>query len=898
LVASLVASLAVADVHRVADLRTLPDEEIVHTNPDDMGELGNGALLFLGVRGVGREPWISDGTAEGTSLVADVEPGSGGEAGLLGTLGDRVVFLAWSPFFGRDLWVTDGTREGTAPFFDIDPSRGDAWVESLGSLPGLLLLRVRGGQLWRTDGTAQGMAFVAMNSDGDCPSWDSEGVELAGKLYFCGGGSGDGSELWVTDGSPEGTRLVRDLWPGFESGRPMNFTLADGRFYFLARRIDHFDEVWVSDGTFHGTRPVFGWPLPNWSTERESRILGWVNGRLILERLDRVSSPDWRYNLWVFDDTSQFPYPLRPGFEGALLSSTPALTIGSHAVFGYRPDLSGLEPWVTDGTAEGTRLLHELDPDEGNGFSGNFIAGHDGAAYFCDYAEGALWRTDGTPAGTMPVGSVAPCRWLATSVALESATLFDACWRASCGPFGSTCQYCQLWRTDGTSSGTWPLLPAPARSSSYPESLTAVSGGLALQATDDDSYGPGIYRTNGAPAGTVRLKTTTGAAVYSNGSMTSLPGGELLVAASTTGGASLFRSSASALDALLPLGSETWHLVRVGEEAYFSWDDGVVGRELWRSDGTPDGSTRVHDINPGPEGSYYTSPVSAIGRFWFSAWANEELGGGLWESDGSPEGTILHAVVPEPEWDSDRSLRQIRELSSDAGTLAYLSWNRLYEFDAATAATRLLWEFAPSGFGVYDRTFAGFQGDAVLIDLDPDGRCGLWRTDGTGPGTVRLATTRPGRMWGGSGEPCAGDLLVTGDAIYFGACDLEHGCELWTSDGTADGAQLFADVVPGPDSLSPTGLTRIEGRLYFSGCTQSAGCEPWTCDFTPEGTHPLGDVAPGVWSSDPAQFVRSGPWIYFTADDGTGRELWASSLALFADGFETGDTSRWSVPLR
>jgi ELWxxDGT repeat protein len=901
LAASLVTTQAVAGVHRVADLRTLPVEEAVSWGPAGLAELGGRALLFPWLRGVGAEPWTSDGTANGTSLIADLEPGSGGYADLLGVVGGRAVFLAWSPFFGRDLWVTDGTAEGTAPLFELEPTRDDVWVESLGSLPGMLLLRVNGNQLWRTDGTGPGTTFVARVWDDGCLSRPNESVALSGKLYFCGRDE-NGAELWVTDGSLEGTRLVRDLRPGLPSSSPMAFTFADDRFYFAAYRMTaysrYIDEVWVSDGTAQGTRPVFGWPLPNVSTELESRILGRVNGRLIFERFDSVATPTWRYNLWVVDETAHFPYPLRPDSEGALRSSSTALTIGSRAVFGHRPDVSGREPWVTDGTAAGTMLLRQLDPDEGDSFSGTFIAGHDGAAYFCDYADGVLWRTDGTPDGTLPVTSVAPCEWLSESVSLEGVTLFDVCWRESCGPVGGNCKRCRLWRTDGTEPGTLPLLPAPARSGSNPESLTPITGGLAFWVPFDDSGGFGVYRTNGTPVGTVRYRTATGAAIRSNGSMTSLPGGELLVGGwsnESNEGLSLFRSNVGALEPLLSPGSEEpSHLIRVGDRAFFSWNDGVVGRELWRSDGTPGGTARVFDINPGPASSTYSSPVAALGRLWFSAWANRELGGGLWESDGSPEGTILHPVVAEPEWNPDWSLPQIRELSSEAGTLAYLSWNRLYEFDATTAATRLLWEFAPRVGSAFGRTFAGFQGDAVLIDLEPDGRCGLWRTDGTAPGTVRLATTRP--LWTGSGwgEPCAEDLFVSGETIYFGACDLEHGCELWASDGTADGGQLFADVAPGPESLAPTGLTEIDGRLYFSGCTRATGCEPWTSDFTPEGTHPLGDVAPGVGSSDPAHFVRSGPWIYFTADDGTGRELWAHSLALFADGFETGDTTRWS----
>ncbi len=39
---------------------------------------------------------------------------------------------------------------------------------------------------------------------------------------------------------------------------------------------------------------------------------------------------------------------------------------------------------------------------------------------------------------------------------------------------------------------------------------------------------------------------------------------------------------------------------QIGNITYFNADDGINGRELWRTDGTPAGTQLVKDINPGP----------------------------------------------------------------------------------------------------------------------------------------------------------------------------------------------------------------------------------------------------------------------------------------------------------
>ena len=83
-------------------------------------------------------------------------------------------------------------------------------------------------------------------------------------------------------------------------------------------------------------------------------------------------------------------------------------------------------------------------------------------------------------------------------------------------------------------------------------------------------------------------------------------------------------------------------LTAMGSRLFFSANDGVRGRELWKSDGTGGGTALVKDIDPALDpsdypGSYPTSFRPSGGQLFFAA--SDGTGSALWASDGSAEGT-------------------------------------------------------------------------------------------------------------------------------------------------------------------------------------------------------------------------------------------------------------------
>jgi ELWxxDGT repeat protein len=102
--------------------------------------------------------------------------------------------------------------------------------------------------------------------------------------------------------------------------------------------------------------------------------------------------------------------------------------------------------------------------------------------------------------------------------------------------------------------------------------------------------------------------------------------------------------------------------------AYFVANHPDTGTELWRTDGTPEGTFLVKDITPGGASSFtdYFQALpefAAIGTTLFFAAKDDDHGWELWQTDGTPAGTVLvKDVFPGGEGSS------LSELTNVGGT--------------------------------------------------------------------------------------------------------------------------------------------------------------------------------------------------------------------------------------
>ena len=201
-----------------------------------------------------------------------------------------------------------------------------------------------------------------------------------------------------------------------------------------------------------------------------------------------------------------------------------------------------------------------------------------------------LWRSDGTASGTRMVRDI--CRGAFGSYLYAPARFHHSLFFAADDGAGSY----QLWRSDGSRRGTKLVKAINAPYGSYPglhSGLEQAGGLLFFGAKRSVPDGTELWRSNGTARGTKLVKEIN-------------PG---------------------RFDEANP----RW-LTNVRGTLLFVAGDGsrAHGTELWKSDGTASGTKLVADLNPGEESSAPRYLKLAGGRLFF--WANDGLHGfELWE---------------------------------------------------------------------------------------------------------------------------------------------------------------------------------------------------------------------------------------------------------------------------
>lgn len=752
----------------------------------------NGRLHFFTATG---DLMATNGTPDSATVIAgnfrDIQPGPA----VSGTL---LYFAASSVenTNGVKLYRTDGTSAGTRVVEDVVAASVHThprWLTPWGA-SGLIFTASttsEGVELFHID--ASGRAALLMDIHAGAASSSPAELTVAnGRVFFVATNNAQGRELWATNGTPAGTAIVADIQPGAESSDPAHLVGIGTGVVFSAFNSTSGREPWFSNGSTTSLLADIG------RAGTDLRLSS--NPRNFVSRGSvayfTAQSAEQGEELWRTDGGAP-PTLVRDIHAGAADSAPRALGggIGTELFFAARDAQGNVEPWVTDGTEMGTRLLRDLavEPTPDSTSPELLMATSDRSYFRVPGPAGRpseLWTTDGTRAGTARV--------------MELRAEFEAL-----GTFGRifvfkqrdmTSSRFELWRTDGTTAGTF-------RVGDYDQPpVRAVSlEGAVLFVIFTDSFGSEVWKTDGTSSGTTIVRD--------------------IVPGTASSGPRQF--------------------VRLGSFALFTADVPGIGRELWRTDGTAEGTVLVSDIYPGTGNSTVAQLVAGSSVAYFVA-TEGVTGMELWRTDGTAAGTALvRDLNPGAASSTISQLVTVEDRAFFMFSDPALGIE-LWTSTGTAASTRLVREFVPGTFGARIEDRIAYGSRLFFAVHQPETGVELWSSDGTEAGTTKYAELMSGTL--GSHPRFVG---VHRGSLFFSAASRGEGAELWKTYGPAASLTQLP-LAPGPaagGTLSRQGARShlVGSTVLFAGYDGAGQTELWAYDLdtTPPVLTPVYAGTPG-----------------------------------------------------
>lgn len=395
--------------------------------------------------------------------------------------------------------------------------------------------------------------------------------------------------LWLTDGTSPGTVELASFQIPLRP--PTDLTALGNKVLFAEGSSE--TNLWVTDGTSTGTSElnvisIYGQPL---ETPSDLTVFG---NKVLFSGFGGDGA-----NLWVTDGTVAGTSELIVSGSYTGVLTTGALAPADLTVFGTKVLFAGSGPesalagnlWITDGTAAGTSEIATTGGYGINAINPQDITTIGNKALFSgiDLSPGpmgrrGLWVTDGTAAGTsqLAVAGASPLAGLGPSdlVALGNKAFF-------LGAAG-------LFVSDGTSAGTSELLGPPTN----PLDLMAFGTKVIFDANDANGVRR-VWVTNGTSAGTSELN---------------VPGLNII-----------------------PLAAD----FTVFQNKVLFAGEGPAGFDLWSTDGTVAGTTRLTT-----SGGVDPRDLTVVGNeVLFTGPGPGGAVSGLWVTDGTSGGTSQLTVA-------------------------------------------------------------------------------------------------------------------------------------------------------------------------------------------------------------------------------------------------------------
>ena len=368
-----------------------------------------------------------------------------------------------------------------------------------------------------------------------------------------------------------------------------------------------------------------------------------------------------------------------------------------------------------------------------------------------------------------------------------------------------------LWRTDGTAAGTVQLMRGIGGSQFWHQNgySKVYKGKFYFQSGDE------LWRSDGTPAGTVLLHTSSGETFILEGTDDYL----FFSASDETTGVELYRTDGTPSGTILlkdidPGAASGYQggAGVIGNEFLFGANDPDHGTELWRSNGTSAGTVLVKDINPDGDGYIYFTggypnrqlpDISSGARYYFTG-NTQGSGRESWVSDGTEAGTFMLVDATA----GPASSGYIAFGITHNGYVYFLNGPDLWKTQGTTASTSFVKRIGNEENDFTYHFFHVYKGKVYFWAYSvPDEVEHLWVTDGTMSGTYSFFTSIQRQHI--SFFETVNDLLVfTGDSDG-------SPMGLYRSDGTAEGTVLYARFNAAYLYTFPRDVTKAADRVFY-----------------------------------------------------------------------------------
>lgn len=724
------------------------------SSPNFFVPLPNDIVVFSALDGVENsyDIFATDGTTGNTIKLKETSRVDGDDffATPFGRFGDRVLFRV-SGLNGIEIWATDGTLQNTVRLVETNIAASDNDPSGPNNI----------------SSNSEDFKFyfiLEFSEDFTAPNFQ--------KMLFTAGTTQTGVELWSTDGTPQGTGLVSDINPGPLSSNPYfvasfaSFTTSNLSVYLTATTPTFGRELYISNGTSAGT--VFLGDLEPGTTgafdlpENDPEFLEVAPlsaGTFFLQNPSIAAQPDLfplyttanGHELWTSNGTAQTTFlvsDINPGPDSSIVDTAGDFTFNygyftnftnnrSILIFAADDGTNGVELWRSNASTSGTFLLKDFDTAPGvSGFGDQVVdisqVNNFGVFPVMTTANGLEpWVTSGSapstqllkdifpgqgPSLTLSSFGFAPVQIANPTTFIPERLLFFAT---------TPTQGIELWTTDGTNANTQITVDlTPGTGSSFPQftafgeiaSIEFFNQGTLGFIANSPSTGLELFVTNGNPGNATLLKDINpgvGSAFADWGELEYVP--------------------------FSPNPQQPSDLI------LFAAIEAATGRELWKSDGTTNGTVLVKDINPGTNfgldlGGDFLSGIFNFadeenGRFWFIA--RDGDGVEPWYTDATTNGTQQLKDINVGPGDSDPLYGLISGDSNGTPTSRFRQ-NGKFLIAASTEST---------------------------------GR-ELWVSDGTEANTVLTGQIAPGSSSGINPNQNAITYYEAGAEVVFGASDF------------------------------------------------------------------------------------------------------------------------------